>query len=104
MSWSKIQDHHHRGNVGQINSVSPSTWLDKLTNSKDRERYEICWDPQSAGREPHAFFGTPFCEMTIQELSGAQVQPNFLSQKIQETDCAKGLNRIGLAKYETAIE
>ena len=32
-----------------MKDVSPYSWLEKLTKSSEKERYEICWDLHTRG-------------------------------------------------------
>ena len=51
-SLAKYQDHHYRTNATHAN-VSPY-WLEQLTKSTDKERYERRWGTHPDGGQPHA--------------------------------------------------
>ena len=102
--------HHHRN--AHMKDVSPCNWSRKLTKSKDKERYDLCWDPHTAGRN-HTIYtkyhfrkhGEPLYIRAIQVHARA---PNSADLFVAENhrkkkNGAKELYHIGLAKFETGI-
>ena len=93
--------------IPKMKHVTPYNWLEQWTKATDNERYEMCWDPHTAGGDPmlcpedhfQKLYDGPFQESG---QSRAFRSPSAADLLVAAGD-AKELCHIGSAKYETVI-
>ena len=103
------QDPHHRKHAKHDTRVSPYNLLRKSTNSTDKERYDICWDPPTALGNTMLFLENNIRKHHVTHCTSGRNpeafrSPSFFSQKSIEHGTANELHHIGLSKCETVIK
>ena len=98
--------------VPKMKNITAHNWLEQVTKSADKERYEGCWSPHTVGEHLKLYSENHFRKQnvnllyikTIQGHSGARMQPHFFSRQILELGRAEELHHSGYAKFENNIE